>query len=325
MPCRCIHFYPKPIINDINYFFNVGPGFSPRGHGPRPRFPFRGEEMEHDDQHRDHDGEYGRGRHSDRGSDRGRDRGGDRGRDRGGDRGRDRNGQWSMDRSRSREEERGDSDRSRVRGHDSINAVSDDSSSKTNKEESEEPKSAKRSRWSNNPPVSSGLDDASHKLARNTALEIAAKFANLSKPPADVPQQPEPEPEPVKPVIDITKANTEETVSNVLGQLYDDDDDDDDDEPSPPVETKTPAAPVVEEPSAAATLPEAEPVTAPSPPPAADLTETKSAVENEPITDCLEKPVINNGTLDKVENLDSVSTNENAATTVADNEGTDNS
>lgn len=105
--------------------------------------------------------------------------------------------------------------------------------------EQDDAKSAKRSRWSNEGHGSkAGLDDASQKLALANVQALAAKFSK----PVENEEPPPPEDElPAKPVVDITQANTEETVSNVLGQLYDDDDDDDDDEQSPapsvPVET----------------------------------------------------------------------------------------
>lgn len=171
----------------------------------RPRFPFRDQEIDRD---------------GDRGNDF---RGDNRGRD--GDRPRDDGNRYTK--------ENKDHDRSRIRDH---GAVDDHIDLAQDNADSDEVKKAKRSRWSNTATGTSGLDDASHTLAKNTALEIAAKFANLSKGPAgDEPSidKPEPEPEvPPKPVIDITQVNTEETVSNVLGQLYDDDDEEDDDEPS---------------------------------------------------------------------------------------------
>ena len=246
---------------------------------------------------RDRDREYGRD--SDRGrswdNDRSRD---NRGRDsRDGDRGHDRDRGRSRDYGRPQPEDnmnedrsKGNGDRSRIRGHESIDMFSDVTTPAVNSGEGDDSKAAKRSRWSNDPQGTSGLDDASHKLAKNTALEIAARFASLSKSAGEnasaaKSKEPEPEPEvPAKPVIDITKANTEDTVSNVLGQLYDDDDDDDDDdEPPAPV-----SAPVKE---------------------TKDVTET--VVDIKP-SDEIVKPSMNNGI---IENTKEKSVNKNEIST----------
>ncbi|XP_067945701.1 SR-related and CTD-associated factor 4-like [Watersipora subatra] len=197
-------------------------GFSPRGAGPRSRFPFRGEETEFD---------RGRSR-EEPGDHRSRDRNNSKN-DRDYDRSRDKPREDRKSEEHTRDKE---NDRTRIRDHTSMNAATSDSSSKA---ENDDIKSAKRSRWSIDPQGTTGLDDASHKLAKNTALEIAQRLANLPQPDRATPDL-EPK-EPVKPVVDITKVNTEETVSNVLGQLYDDDDDEEDDD-SPP------AAPSIDQP-----------------------------------------------------------------------------
>lgn len=96
----------------------------------------------------------------------------------------------------------------------------------------EDEKKTKKSRWSSNDTVaiSSGLDDAGQKLAVANAQAIAAKLSqpnpeetenNESNENAEKTDSPTPE----KPPVDLTQVNTEETVTNVLGQLYDDDDD----------------------------------------------------------------------------------------------------
>lgn len=207
----------------------------------------------------DFDQSRGRDRDFDRGSrdqDRGRDS--DRGRDQ------DRRGRPSYDSDRrSRDDDRSRDDRSRRddRGENRSRGREQENQKPAQHNGNEDERKAKRSRWSNDPEStsSSGLDDASKKLAKNTALEIAAKFANLAQVPeneaaASAPNidkpleeaaktQEETPQEPEKPVVDITKADTADIATNVLGQLDDDDYDDEDDAPAPikppqPVENK---------------------------------------------------------------------------------------
>lgn len=240
--------------------------------------------------------DFGRGQDQDRGGrdfDRHGSRDGDRGRD--SDRGRDRGRPYETDR-RSRDEDRTRDDRRRDNGRDRQRSRDNPMDVSTNEQPpsqngGDEERKSKRSRWSNDPESSStGLDDASKKLARNTALEIAAKFSNLTQIPENTPNtepeipKPEPEPEePAKPVIDITKVNTADTVNNVLGQLYDDDDDDDDDV-APTIDKIAPPPVVVE--TEAMPVPEAAPVsevkTAILPKDQPDVAETNGSLENEP-------------------------------------------
>ena len=246
---------------------------------------FRGRGRDIDQGGRDRDFDRG-GRDQDRGGrdqDRGRyfDRGRDSDRGRDFDRGRDHDRRdrgrpsYDSDRGRSRDEDRSRDDRSRrddkdgrPRDRDNSN-VNQKPSATTQQNGGEDERKAKRSRWSNDPESmsSTGLDDASKKLAKNTALEIAAKFANLAQvpenetsaggdnpAPAGKPQEVPPQ-EPEKPVIDITKADTADIANNVLGQLDDDDYDDDEEDVAPQIKAPQP---VVEK---SAPVPEPVPVT----------------------------------------------------------------
>lgn len=180
---------------------------------------------------------YNRDRDFDRGRDGDRGRHFDKERDdrtRGFDRDRDRD----FDRKREYDR-RGDNENDRNRFDRSRDSQEKDSLSAEGKlnslENGEDERKSKRSRWSNDIKMSSGLDDASEKLAKNTALEIAAKLANISNQENNVDEKIGEEDVPSKPLVDITKVDTQETVSNVLGQLYDDEDEDDENEDMPAV------------------------------------------------------------------------------------------